>query len=155
MPPSRYRWAILPSCDAHTIYISNFVCLSHPLVHHTARKGPKALAFFKGSDNLNFQESKCKPRAQKTQKNTLNPFEKNSSIAMKNEKKRVAENLRKQACCSIEKVPYIVTVFPIYGHGNHCQNDQKEESRQRKMKANMQTIHGKDGRNIGMQCTYL
>ena len=78
---------------------------------------------------------------------------------MKNEKKRVAENLRKQACCSNEKVPYIVTVFPIYGHGNHCQNDQKEESRQRKMQekmqANMQTIHGKDRKNNAIQCTYL
>ena len=78
---------------------------------------------------------------------------------MKNENKMVAKNLRKQACCSIEKIPYIVTVFHIYGHGNNCQNDKKEKSRQRKMQekmqANMQTILGKDRRNNGIQCTYL
>ena len=79
---------------------------------------------------------------------------------MKNENKRVAKNLRKQACCSIEKITYIGTVFHIYGHGNHCQNDKKREKcRQRKMQekmqANMQTIDGKDRRNNGIQCTYL
>ena len=47
---------------------------------------------------------------------------------MKNENKRVAKNLRKQACCSIEKIPYIATVFHIYGHGNHCQNDKKKRN---------------------------
>ena len=44
---------------------------------------------------------------------------------MKNENKRAAKNLRKQACCSIEKITYIGTVFHIYGHGNHCQNDKR------------------------------
>ena len=75
---------------------------------------------------------------------------------MKNENKRVAKNLRQQACCSIEKIPYIVIVFHIYGHGNHCQKDRKKEkSMQRKMQANMQTIHGKDRKNNGIQCTYV
>ena len=79
---------------------------------------------------------------------------------MKNENKRVAKNLRKQTCYSIEKIPYIVTVFHIYGHGNHSQKDKKKEKSmqrkmQEKMQANMQTIHGKDRKNNGIQCTYV
>ena len=45
---------------------------------------------------------------------------------MKNENKRVAKNLRKQVCRSIEKIPYIVIVFHIYGNANHCRNDKKK-----------------------------
>ena len=53
-----------------------------------------------------------------------------------------------------------MTVFHIYGHGNNCQNDKKKEkSRQRKMQEKMQTnmltIHGKDRKNNGIQCTYV
>ena len=46
---------------------------------------------------------------------------------MKNENKRVGKNLGKKACYSFEKIPYIVAVFHIYVHGNHCQNDKKRE----------------------------
>ena len=78
---------------------------------------------------------------------------------MKNENKRVAKSLRKKACCSIEKIPYIVTVFHIYGHGNHFKMTKKRnlgrEKCKKKCKANMLTIHGKDKKNNGIQCTYL
>ena len=75
---------------------------------------------------------------------------------MKNENKRVAKNLRKQACCSIEKIPYIVTVFSYSWAWKALSKWQKKEkSMQRKMQANMQIVHGKDRKNNGIQCTYM